>query len=179
VGYEKLGQDDLVKAEKILRQSLNFSLLRADYFDELAKVLVAQGKFDEAENLVKDYIKRVNREDPFLNVTLGHLYFVEEKYDLAMIEYQKAKEKGYDFLEIEEEYSRYLVTAEQLNDYQKVVDMSLLHLEKNGPNADTFFNLAVGYMNLKENQKAKEFFYKAVELNSEFEEYRPIFDNLE
>jgi O-antigen ligase len=178
LGSEKLSQDDLGKAEKILRRSFNYSQLRADYFDELAKVLVAQGKFDEAEDLVKGYIKKVNREDPFLNMTLGNLYFIEEKYDLAMTEYQKAKEKGYDFFEILEEYNRYLSTAEQLGDYEKVVEICLLHFEKKGPDAQTFFNLAVAYMNLNENQKAKEFFYKALELNKDFQEWQPFFDNL-
>jgi len=179
MSYEKLGQDDLEKAEILLKKSLNYSNLRIDYFNELAQVLVLKGKSEEAEKLVKDYIKNVDPNDPFHYLTIGHLYFVIKKYDQAMSFYEEARKRGHNFWESYTEYSRYLFTAEQLKDYQKVVDMSLEYLKNRGPDANTFFNLAVGYMELKDNQKAKEFFSKAVELNSEFEKYRPTFDNLE
>lgn len=179
VGYEKLGHDDLEKAENILKKSFNYSKLRVEYFDELVQVLVLQGKSEEAEKLVKDYIGNVDSNDPFHDVTIGHFYFVIGKYDLAMSFYETARKKGHNFWESYTEYSRYLLAAEQLKDYQKIIDMSLEYLKNIGPDADTFFNLAVGYMNLKENQKAKEFFYKALELKSDFQKYKPLFDNLE
>lgn len=177
VGSEKLGQNDLDKAENVLKKSLNYSQYRIEYFNELARVLILQGKFEEAENLIKDYIKNINAggDNPFPYLTMGHLYFVEERYDLAMPEYQKAKERGYEFWWNPEEYARYLLTAEKLEDYQKVVDMCQKYLENIGPSADTFFNLAVGYRELEDYEKAEEFFLKALELNSELEEYRIFF----
>ncbi len=175
LGFEKLGKEDLDKAENVLKKSLNYSQYRIEYFNELARVLILQGKFEEAEDLIRDYTKRIGSDYPFSYVTLGHLYFVEEKYDLAMPEYQKAKEKGYEFWRNSEEYNRYLLTAEKLGDYQKIVEICQEYLENRGPNADTFFNLAIAYRELKDFQKAEEFFLKALEINSELEEYRIFF----
>ncbi|MBZ9577520.1 tetratricopeptide repeat protein, partial [Patescibacteria group bacterium] len=63
-------------------------------------------------------------------------------------------------------------------DYQKVVEMCQQYLTNLGPDADAFFNLAVSYLELKDYQKAKEFFFKAVELDRKFQEYTPFFENL-
>ncbi len=175
LGFEKFGQNDLNKAENVLKKSLNYSEYRIEYFNELVRILILRGKLEEAEDLIKDYTKRIGSDYPFSYVTLGHFYFIEKKYDLAMIEYQKAKEKGYEFWKNLEEYNRYLLTAEELEDYQKIIDMCQEYLENEEPNADTFFNLAVAYRELKDFQKAEEFFLKALELNSEFEEYRIFF----
>ena len=176
LGFEKLGQNDLDKAEIILNKSFNFSRFRIEYFDELAQVLVLQKKFEEAENLVKGYIENINTDDPYPYAIMGHLYFVEGKYDLAMSQYQEAKKRGYGFWRVDRECARYLFTAEKLKDYQKIVEMSLEYLENRGPDADSFFNAAVAYRELKDYQKAREFFFKALELNSEVEEYRPFFE---
>lgn len=177
LGFEKLGKNDLDKAEKALRKGFNYSDRRVEYFNELAQVLILQGKFEEGEILVKEHTKRISSDDYFSYLTIGHFYFVAEKYEPAMEYYEKAKTAGYKFYENDIDYSRYLSTAEQLSEYQKVVDMAENYLEKWGPDADTYFNIAVGYLNLKEKEKAKEFFLKAVELKKEYEEYRPFFEN--
>ena len=105
------------------------------------------------------------------------MYFVAERYEQAMEYYEKAKGFGYKFYDNEIDYARYMLTAEKMGDYQKIVDMAQSHLERWGPDADTFFNLAVSYSNLGEKEKAKEFFLKAVELKKEYEEYRLYFEN--
>jgi len=175
-GYEKLGYNDLDKAERILKKAFNYSDLRVDYFNEFGQVLLLQGKFEEAEKSVKDYVEKVSFYEYFPYVTLGHFYFVAGKYDLAMEQYEKARETGYKFYENSVEYSRYMFVAEEVEEYQKVADMAENYLEKWGPDADTFFNIAVGYLNLEEKEKAKEFFLKALELDKEqYEEYRPFF----
>jgi len=176
VGYEKLGVDDLGKAEAVFQKAVALSDLRVDYFNEYAKVLVLQGKFEEGEKLVKDYVARVDFYDYFPFVTLGHFYFVAGKYDLAFEQYQKAREFDYPFFQVEPEYARYLFVAENQGDYQAIVDMAKLFLERWGPDADTYFNIAVGYMNLEEKEQAREFFLKAVELKPEFEEYSSFFE---
>lgn len=174
-GFEKLGRNDLDKAERILKKGFNYSDCRAEYFNELARILVLEGKFEEGENLVKGHIRRITSDIYFPYITLGHFYFVAGKYDLAWEQYEKAREIGYKFYENNIDYSRYLSTAEQLSEYQKIVDMALTHLERWGPDADTFFNIAVGYLNLEEKEKTREFFLKAVELKEEYEEYRLFF----
>ena len=174
-GFEKLGYNDLDKAERILKKGFNYSDLRVEYLNELDQVLLLEEKFEEAEKFVKDYIGKVNFDEYFPYVTLGHFYFVAGKYDLAMEQYEKAREAGYKFYENTEEYSRFLSVAEKSGEYQKVVDMALVYLEKWGPDADTFFNIAVGYLNLGEKEKAREFFLKAVELKKDYEEYRSFF----
>ena len=174
-GYEKLGFQDLDKAEAVFRKAFVRSDLRVEYFNELAQVLLLQGKFQEAEKSVKDYVQRVSFYEYFPYVTLGHFYFVAEKYDQAFEQYEKAREVGYTFEEVTPEYSRYMRAAEETGEYQKVVDMAKVYLAKWGPDADTYFNVAVGYLNLGEKESAKEFFLKALELKSEYEEYRPFF----
>ena len=175
LGFEKLGKQDLDKAEKALRKGFNYSDSRAEYFNELVQVLILGKKFDEAEILVKEYLKKIPTDDYLSYLITGHLYFMAEKYEEAMEYYEKAKKEGYKFYEDDIDYSRYMSTAEHLEDYQKIVDTAQAYLERWGPDADTFFNIAVGYLNLGEKEKAKEFFLKAVELKEEYEEYRPFF----
>lgn len=175
LGSENLGKDDLDKAVVILEKGFEYSDLRIEYYDELSQVLLLQGKFQEGEKLIKDYVNRANFQDYFSGLILGHFYFVAEKYDLAWQQYEKIRELGYDFIEREGEYSCYMTVAEQMQEYQKIIDMAQKHLEKKGPDADTYFNIAVGYFNINEKEKAKEFFLKALELDPEYEEYRPFF----
>lgn len=176
IGYEKLGFDDLGKAEAVFQKAVLLSDLRVDYFNEYAKVLVLQGKFEEGEKLVKDYVARVDFYDYFPHTTLGHFYFIAEKYELAFEEYKKARALGYPFFEVEPEYARYLFVAENQGDYQAIVDMAKLFLERWGPDADTYFNIAIGYLNLEEPEKAREFFLKADELKpGKYDEYRSFF----
>ncbi len=175
LGSEKLDRNDLDKAVDILEKGFAYSDLRVDYFSELAQVLLSQGKFEQGEALVKDYVNRTHFQNYFPFLTLGHFYFVAGKYDLALEQYEKAREVGYDFCEIEAEYSRYMTVAEQMQEYQKIVDMAKRHLEEKGPDSDTYFNIAVGYFNLEEKEKAKEFFLKALELDAQYESYRTIF----
>jgi tetratricopeptide (TPR) repeat protein len=174
-GFEKLGKDDLAKAEIILKKGLNYSDLRMEYFNDLSYVLLLQGKFEEGEKLLQAYVERVDFYDYFPYLTLGHFYFEAKKYDLAMEQYEKAREAGYDFCEVPAEYSRYMFSAEETKQYQRVVDMAKKYLERWGPEADTYFNIAVGYLNLNEKEKAKEFFLKAMELNPEYEQYQLFF----
>lgn len=174
-GFEKLGKDDLGKAETILKKAQNFSNLRKEYFEELKKVLLLEGKFEEAERLLQDYLKRVDFYPHYPYLTMGHFYFETEKYDLVMEQYERAKEVGYDFCQIPAEYSRYLFSAEKTGAYQRIVDMAKKCLEKWGPDADIYFNIAVGYFHLGDREAARGFFLKAVELDPKYEQYRLFF----
>ena len=174
-GFEKLGKEDLAKAETVLKKALLQSDSRREYFDELRQVLSLERKFEEGEKLLQDYAKRAAPQDYFPYLALGHFYFDQEKYDLATEQYEKAKEAGYDFLQILAEYSRYMFSAEKTGHYQKIVDMAKRYLERRGPDADTYFNIAVGYLNLGDKEKAGEFFLKAVELNPKYKEQQMFF----
>ena len=176
-GFDKLQRDDLGKAEAVLRKALNFSDLRKEYFEELKRALIWQRKFEEAEKLLQGYLERVDFHDYYPYLTMGHFYFETEKYEKAIEQYERAKETGYDFCQILAEYSRYMFSAEKTGLYQKVVDMAENCLEKTGPNADAYFNIAVGYFHLGQKEKAAEFFLKALELNPvEYEEHKDFFD---
>ncbi|TSC75451.1 MAG: glycosyl transferase family protein [Parcubacteria group bacterium Gr01-1014_30] len=175
-GFEKLHRDDLGKAETILKKALNYSDLRQEYFQELKRALVLQGKFDEAEILLQGYVQRVDFYDYYPFLTMGHFYFDVERYQQAQEQYEKAREVGYDFCRVGAEYSRYMFSAEQAGNYQKVVEMGQECLQKRGPDAATYFNVAVGFFHLGEKEKAREFFLKAFELDpKEYEQYREIF----
>ncbi len=176
-GFEKLGKDDLEKAEIVLRKAFDRSDLGVDYFNEFGQVLLLQGRFEEAEKSVRDYAQRVAFYEYFPYLTLGHFYFVAEKHNLALEQYEKARKVGYKFYENSAEYSRYMLVAEEAGEYQKVVDMAKLYLERWGEDADTYFNIAVGYLNLKDKEKAREFFLKALALNKKYEEYKLFFED--
>jgi len=174
-GFQKLGKDDLERAQAVLEEGFQYSDLRVEYFNEYTQILLLQGKFEEAEKSVRDYTNRVSFYEYFPYITLGHFYFVAEKYEEATEQYEKARKAGYAFVEVTPEYSRYMFAAEETGNYQRVVDMAKAHLERWGPDADTYFNIAVGYLNLGEKETGKEFFLKALALNPEYEKYNSFF----
>lgn len=177
------GKNALEEAKRVLKESLNYSEFRTDYYQEYAQVLLELGKYKEAEELVQDYVNKTGRDDPFVFVTLGHLSFIQNDYGKAMEYYNKAEEKGYLFTELESDYNRYLLTAQELGDYRKIATMALKYLENKKDYlsqdnlAKTYYNLALGYLNLGEKEKALDFFLKAVELNKEYEQFRPFYEN--
>lgn len=181
IGYEKLGKNDLQKAVILLKQSFNYSDLRVEYYNEMARVLLIQDKFQEGEEILKDYLKRVKSFEYFPHLIMGHYYYVAGKYDVAMENYKKAKAENYSFLDDDGEYSRYIDSAQNTGDYQEIVDLSLKyiekgHTEKRAPNADIYFNVALGYYYLDDKGKAKEFFEKALELNKDrYQQYAVFF----
>ena len=175
LGYEKLGRDDLAKAEVVLKKAFQYSDLRAEYFNELAQVLLLQGKFDEGEKLVKDYTARITLDEAFPYITLGHFYFVAKKYDQAIEQYEKARALRYNVSEVDMEYNRFIFAAQEVGAYQKIVDVAKEYLGTWGPNADAYFNIAVGYSYLGDKARAREFFLKAIELNPEYKQQERFF----
>jgi tetratricopeptide (TPR) repeat protein len=177
LGSEKLGKNDLEKAKIVLEKAFNYSDLRIEYYNEIAHVLLAEGKFKEGENLLRDYVKRVSSFDYFPSLIMGHYYYVAEEYDLAMENYKIAKDFGYNFNEDPGEYSRYIAVAEQTKEYQEIVEMAKDRLGKYGPDADTYFNIALGYYYLEEKEEARDFFQKALELDPEqYQQYSHFFE---
>ncbi len=180
-GYEKLGkQDALYKAETTFKKARNYSRYRIEYAEELSKILLLERKNKEAEDFIKNYvedIKKTNPGDPFPYVVLGTFYVSDKKYDLAMNAYEKAKKGGYKLWKDPSIFMYYLQAASNLKDYQKIVDVCQERLDNAGPNATTFFDLAVAYLKLGNKQKAKESFNKALELNSKLEKYKKFFEN--
>jgi len=174
-GFKKLKREDLAKAETILKKALDYSDLRKEYFDELSRVLLLEGKFEEAEQLLQDYLKRVDFYPYYSYLTLGHFYFETENYRPAFEQYERARQAGYDFCLIPAEYSRYMLSAEKTGEYQKIIEMAEEYLDKQGPDAATFFNIAVGYFHLGQMQTAREFFLKAVELDPKYQEEQIFF----
>jgi len=177
LGFERLGKEDLGKAKIVLEKAFKYSDLRIEYYNEIAHVLLAEGKFEEGESLLKDYVNRVSSFDYFPSLMMGHYYYVAKEYDLAMENYKKAKEFDYNFNEDPGEYSRYIAVAEQTKEYQEIVGMAKDRLEKYGPEADTYFNIALGYYYLEQREKALEFFQKALELDPEqYQQYSHFFE---
>lgn len=175
LGFEKLGKDDLGKAEMVLEKAFQYSDRRVEYYNEYAHTLLLQGKYEEAEDSVKDYIERTRFGGEFPFITLGNFYFVAERYGQALEQYEKAREIGFPLHEAMVPYSRYLVAAEQAEDYQKVIDIAQKRLEHIGPDADTYFNIAVGYLNMGEVEQGRKFLLEAIRLNPEYEQYRSFF----
>ena len=178
LGYTKLGKNDLTKAKDLLNKASTYSSTRVEYYNEMAQVLLLEGKFSEGEKLLKDYVDRMKfiSFDYFSPWLMGNYYYVASKYDLAIENYKIAEAKGYDFTEKDAEYSRYIDSADKTKNYQEIVDLSLLYIQKRGPKADVYFNVALGYYYLEDGVKAKEFFLKALELDKEqYQKYEAFF----
>jgi len=179
-GYEKLGENDLERAETLLKQAFTYSDLRVEYYNEMAHIFLLRGRFEEGEPVLKDYVSRVKSFDYFPYLFLGHYYYLAGKYDLAFDNYEKAREADYDFCADDGEYSRYIDSADKTKNYQEIVDMSLAYInfreQYEPPNADVYFNVALGYYYLGDSEKAKEFFLKTLELNKEqYQQYSHFF----
>ncbi len=178
LGSEKLGYNDLDKAAAVFKKSLEQSRWRIEYYNEFAKVLLLQGKVEDAEQLLLEYTGRIPIEwgKYFPSLTMGHFYFAAEQYEKAFEQYENARGKGYQFVEIVPEYSRYMFVVEETKNYEKVVEMAKAYLARWGPSGDSYFNIAVGYFNLGDKETSKEFFSQAIELKPELEEYLPFFE---
>ena len=94
----------------------------------MARVLIDRGRFDEGEKLLKDYLQRLKSFGFFPNLTMGHYYYVAQKYDLAFDNYKKASQACYSFVGKDGEYSRYIDSADKTKNYQEIVDMSLEYI---------------------------------------------------
>ena len=178
LSYIKLGKNDLTKAKDLLNRAFTYSSTRVEYYNEMAQVLLLEGKFSESENFLKEYVDRMKliSFDYFSPWLMGNFYYVAGKYDLAMENYKEAKAKGYDFTESAGEFSRYIDSADKTKQYQEIVDMSLKYLEHWGPSADIYFNVALGDYYLGNKAEAKEYFAKAVELDKDqYEKYGSFF----
>jgi O-antigen ligase/Tfp pilus assembly protein PilF len=179
LGYEKLQKNDLQKALYYLEKSFEKSSLRVEYYNNYAKILLLQGRFEEAERFYKDYVSRIpdNWGVGIRHIFLGSFYYEAEKYDLALKEYDKAIDLGAKIEKEPEVYPRYMLSAEKTKEYQKIVDMALKYLEfKKEADDKTYYNIAVGYFNLGKKEEAKFYFLKALELNpAEYEKYKKFF----
>jgi O-antigen ligase/Tfp pilus assembly protein PilF len=178
LGYKKLEKNDLGKAEELIKKAFNYSDSRVEYYNEAAQILLDQGKFDEAEKLVKEYADKTGKEtyyEYFSPWFLGNFYFVAQKYDLAIENYKKAEEAGYAFYDNEAEYSRYLLSADKSKKYQDIINMATKRLQF-FPDADTYFNVALSYFYLEQKDQAKSYFQKALELNKDqYQQYAHFF----
>ncbi|MCX6719915.1 MAG: tetratricopeptide repeat protein, partial [Candidatus Staskawiczbacteria bacterium] len=182
LGFQKLGKNDLEKAKLLLEKGFTYSSTRVEYYNEMALVLLTEGKFDEGEKLLKDYVNRMKpiSFDYFAPWLMGNYYYVAGKYDLAAQDFLKAKDAGYDFTQNDGIYSRYIDVSDKTKNYQEIVDMSLKYIEYRGqhesPNADVYFNAALGYYYLGNKEKAKEFFEKTLKLNKDrYQQYESFF----
>ena len=177
LGSEKLGYNDLDKAATVFQKAFQYSDLRVEYFNEFSKVLLSQGRVVDAEQALVEYTGRLPREwgEYFSSLTMGHFYFAAKEYDKALEHYEKARETGYSFVEVLSEYSRYLFVAEETKNYEKIIAMAKAFLARWGPDADTYFNIAVGYLNLGDRETGREFFRKAIVMKPEYKEYNSFF----
>ena len=179
LGSNQLGFDDLDKAETVLKKAFQYSDRRVEYYNEFAQVMIAQGKIEEAEKLVKEYAQRaVYFGEAFPYVTLGHFYFVSGQYERAFEQYEKARDVGYEFFERGLEYNRYMFVAQEVKAYEEIIDMAKAFIARWGNDADSYFNIAVGYFYLGDKEQAKEFFLKAIEADPERyseHEFKPLF----
>lgn len=174
LGSEQFGiKEHLVRAEEVLKAGRAVSPGRAEYVNELADVLILEGRPAEAEAMVLEHLTTI--PVPYSDVTLGHFYFTSGRYDLAYREYKEAQAGGFKFWENDINYSRYLTTAEQMKDYQSILDLSNEYLSHHKPSADVIFNQAVAYYYLGNKEEAMKAYLKTIALDRNYERYASFF----
>jgi len=169
-GYEQLGQtDDLAKSEEILKKGLAHSSTRIEYVDALSQTLLDEKKMDELEALIQEFVSQIDPEDSYRYLSMGNYYYQLEKLNLAFEEYVKAQERGYTFVDtiLDRDYDRYLQAAQATKNFDKAVSIIQSHLEKKGPIASDYFNLAVAYIKLEKMDEARAAYERAMELEPE------------
>jgi len=179
LGTEKLGKNDFDKALAYIKRGFEQSDLRIEYALNYAKILLLQDKFGEAETFMRDYTGRFPKEwgDEVPDMFMGDFYYEAEKYEFALSSYGKAEEKGLKIYENEDIYPRYMLAAEKIEDYTKILNMALLRLDYLGEKSDanTYFNVALGYYHTGSKEAGKEYMEKAAELNPDYEQFIQLF----
>lgn len=178
LGYERLGRtQDITNAERVMRQALQYSDMRIEYIDEMGQVFIHQKKFDELNALMERFLSRVGDNDPYRFLTLGHTYFLQDEFDRALAEYDKARILGAKFWDNDRDYYRYLEAAQATNNYEKAAALIEGYLANKEKDADNYFNLAVAYFKLGERDKAKEAYLHALALDDKYRgrQYEDIF----
>lgn len=166
--------EDLAKAESILKRGLEISPERVDYFNEFLEVLIAEGRAGEAQALMREYAKKIE-DPPYSFLFLGHAYLLEGDYNLAVKEYDLARERGYEFWSNETDRRRYLAASEAIGNYENILELSQEYISQNGPNAAIFLDIAIAYKELGEEEKARNAFIEAVKLDERYKEYSDFF----
>ena len=178
LGYERLGRtQDIANAERVMRQALQYSDMRVEYVDEMGQVFILQKKFDELNALMERFLSRVGDNDPYRFLTLGHTYFLQDEFDRALAEYDKARVLGAKFWDNDRDYYRYLEAAQATNQYEKAAALIEGYLANKEKDADNYFNLAVAYFKLGERDKAKETYLQAAALDDKYRgrQYEDVF----
>ncbi|HEY4523547.1 MAG TPA: O-antigen ligase family protein [Candidatus Paceibacterota bacterium] len=180
IGYEQLGmQDDLEKSEAILWQAISLSPTRIEYVDAMSQVFLVQKKFDELDAFVRNFISQIDEDDSYRYLTLGNYHYLLGKLDLAFPQYVLAEEHGWTFVDtiLDRDYDRYLQAAQETRNFEKAVAIIKLHLEKKGPDAANYFNLAVALAKLKRVDEAREAYQKALEIDpAGYKQYERFFE---
>jgi len=142
------------KAQKLLQTVQPF--LEEEMWDEAIEMLSVIGtdpKFTETDRAR-------------MNWYFGYIYFAQEKYDLAIIEYEKLlRSEGSDFKLQNQARFSLAQLAFIKEDYRKSVKYLLEWIEEEEePSSQGYSLIATAYFQLEDFKKAKNFIEKAIEI---------------
>ncbi len=173
-GFTRFGIADYPsKAEQILKEGRVVSPDRAEYVNELTEVLLLENKHDEAEKTVIGHASKIG--PPYSYMFIGHLYFIEKKYDLALENYKKAEASGFPIWQNGVNYSRYVFAAQEVKDFRAILEVSQAYVAHKGHSADALFNEAVASYYLGDRAEARKAYLEAVAIDKSYEQYAQFF----
>ena len=162
VGYVNFG--NLLLQMKQFEEAERFFLKAIEIDDETATAFFSLGNlyydrslFQEAEKMFQQTI-RLGLEDSDVYFMLGMTYVKREYHQLAVPFLQRATELKADI----EKMFQYGLALAQTNYINEAETVFLQVLEKDHLHADSLYNLGIIEVNRKNNEKALEYFDKAL-----------------
>jgi len=142
---EKLDQATSV-AEKAYENIPNNEIIMND----LATVYIKTERYDEAKDLVSSIIKKNSKFTPAY-ITLGNIFYIQKKYELARLVYLKAVDEGDDSGEL---YTNMGLVAMHTEDKDSTLNYFKKGVEKAVGNPYTHLNLANFFMSTGDYESA-------------------------
>ena len=174
--YGKFDKSIYPQAIAVLEKARkDISKNRLEYVKLLGQIYLYQGEKSKAEELFKEYAYEIFPQRSELHALLGEVYFMEEKYPLALKEFDIAINQGYRIWYRNKLFTRYLATCRELGEFEKMKWIIKKSLFSNDKNPRNWLLLAITYKALGMPNEAKIAFEKAVKLRKAYQKYAQEF----
>ena len=153
---------DYEKALEYFNKAIEMEKFDAMYYNNRAYLYYFN--LNEKEKALADFTKSIElapEDAEYYYDRAYYFYEEEEEWELALADYKKAQELNPDG----DYFFRLAYVAYQLDQYETSLSYFMQSTEKNGEEPGTFNNMGVIYRtDLKEYEKALEYFNKAIEM---------------
>lgn len=129
--------------------------------NNLAILYIKSGEFGSARKIAEDIIRKNTKFAPAY-VTLGNIYYLNYKYEMARFIYQKAIEQDYNSGDV---YTNIGIITSRLDDKKNSIGFFTSAVEKSPGNPEARNNLGEYYLSVGDYEGALKEFNEALRLN--------------